>query len=106
MKNEAAVALGKLAHSRQSQAQSESSRRNGKAGGRPRLLANEQHDGSESNAPTCSALDLAIRFHETYERLAPNYGYETRLDTRAFDPTSKNGKVRRSDDAATQGGKR
>ena len=46
-----------------------------------------------SNAPTCSALDLAIRFHETYERLAPNYGYETRLDTRAFDPTSKNGKL-------------
>ena len=36
MKNEAAVALGKLSHSRQSQAQSEASRRNGKAGGRPR----------------------------------------------------------------------
>ena len=36
---------------------------------------------------------LAIRFHETYERLAPAYGYETRLDTRAFDPTSKNGKL-------------
>lgn len=41
----------------------------------------------------CSALDLAIRFHETYERLAPEYGYETRLDTRAFDPASKNGKL-------------
>ena len=41
----------------------------------------------------CSALDLAIRFHETYERLAPQFGYETRLDTRAFDPTSKNGKL-------------
>ena len=36
MKNEAAVALGRLSHSRQSQAQSEASRRNGKAGGRPR----------------------------------------------------------------------
>jgi|APGre2960657404_1045060.scaffolds.fasta_scaffold234457_1 hypothetical protein len=40
-----------------------------------------------------SALDLAIRFHETYERLAPQFGYETRIDTRAFDPTSKNGKL-------------
>lgn len=36
MKNEAAVALGRLSHSRQSEAQSEASRRNGKAGGRPR----------------------------------------------------------------------
>lgn len=44
-------------------------------------------------AMPCSALDLAIRFHETYERLAPEYGYETRLDTRAFDPASKNGKL-------------
>lgn len=42
---------------------------------------------------TCCALDLAIRFHETYERLAPQFGHETRLDTRAFDPTSKNGKL-------------
>jgi len=36
IKNEAAVALGRLSHSRQSKAQSEASRRNGKAGGRPR----------------------------------------------------------------------
>lgn len=35
-KNEAAVALGKMSHSRQSEAQSEASRQNGKAGGRPR----------------------------------------------------------------------
>lgn len=40
-----------------------------------------------------SALDLASRFHETYERLAPQFGYETRLDTRAFDPASKNGEL-------------
>ena len=39
MKNEAAVALGKLSHSRQSQAQSDASRRNGKAGGRPRTTS-------------------------------------------------------------------
>lgn len=30
--------------------------------------------------------ELAILFHDTYERLAPEYGYETRKDTRDFDP--------------------
>lgn len=35
MKNEAAVALGRLSHSRQSDAQSIASRRNGMNGGRP-----------------------------------------------------------------------
>jgi hypothetical protein len=39
------------------------------------------------------ALALAVRFHETYERLAPSFGYETRTDTRTFDPESKNGKL-------------
>lgn len=39
------------------------------------------------------ALRLAIRFHETYERLAPQFGYETRADTRTFDPDSKNGRL-------------
>lgn len=39
------------------------------------------------------ALVLAIRFHETYERLAPSFGYETRTDTKVFDPESKNGKL-------------
>jgi hypothetical protein len=38
-------------------------------------------------------LDFAILFHETYERLAPSFGYETRPDTRAFDPESKNGRL-------------
>jgi len=38
-------------------------------------------------------LALALRFHETYERLAPSFGYETRTDTRAFDPESKNGRL-------------
>lgn len=32
-------------------------------------------------------------FHEIYERLAPDFGYETREDTKAFDPNSKNGKL-------------
>lgn len=36
---------------------------------------------------------LAERFHETYERLAPDFGYETRPETRKFDPESPNGKL-------------
>jgi len=41
-----------------------------------------------------SAVDaLARRFHEAYERLAPSFGYETRKETRAFDPESANGKL-------------
>lgn len=40
-----------------------------------------------------SAEELARRFHDIYERLAPQFGYETRVDTREFDPLSKNGKL-------------
>lgn len=36
---------------------------------------------------------IARRFHESYERLAPSYGYETREDTKEFDPESKNGRL-------------
>ena len=39
------------------------------------------------------ALSLSLLFHETYERLAPNYGYETRIATRQFDPDSPNGRL-------------
>ena len=39
------------------------------------------------------AMVIAKRFHEAYERLAPEYGYETRHDTREFDPKSPNGKL-------------
>jgi uncharacterized protein YjiS (DUF1127 family) len=39
------------------------------------------------------AEKLARKFHDTYERLAPNFGYETRDDTKAFDPTTPNGKL-------------
>lgn len=38
-------------------------------------------------------LELATLFHETYERLAPDFGYETRRETRQFDPDSPNGKL-------------
>lgn len=37
--------------------------------------------------------ELAILFHETYERLAPSFGYETRAETRKFDPSTANGRL-------------
>ncbi len=36
---------------------------------------------------------LAKRFHNYYESLAPTFGYETRTETRRFDPTSKQGEL-------------
>jgi hypothetical protein len=36
---------------------------------------------------------VARAFHEAYERLAPSFGYETRKETRAFDPTTPNGRL-------------
>lgn len=36
---------------------------------------------------------LARQFHEIYERLAPGFGYETRTETRQFDPDSANGRL-------------
>lgn len=42
---------------------------------------------------TKDAQQLARKFHEIYERLAPSFGYETRADTREFDPTTPNGRL-------------
>jgi hypothetical protein len=39
------------------------------------------------------ALRVARAFHEAYERLAPQNGYETRKDTRHFDPNTANGRT-------------
>lgn len=39
------------------------------------------------------AEKLARIFHKTYERLAPQFGYETRQETREFDPESANGRL-------------
>lgn len=39
------------------------------------------------------ALQIAKEFHEIYERLAPNFGDETRKETRQFDPESPNGQL-------------
>jgi hypothetical protein len=36
---------------------------------------------------------LAEFFHDTYESLAPQFGYETRPDTKRFNPDSPNGKL-------------
>ena len=59
----------------------------------------------ETNAPrtiTTTTIDysdmtrdeqIARLFHDTYERLAPKFGYETRTETRQFDPESANGKL-------------
>ena len=37
--------------------------------------------------------ELAKLFHDTYERLAPEFGYATREDTKVFDQNSANGKL-------------
>jgi len=42
---------------------------------------------------TLPPLLLAVRFHETYERLAPGFGYTTRPETRVFDSHSPNGRL-------------
>lgn len=46
-----------------------------------------------SNELADKALALAVLFHDTYERLAPKYGYETRQDTKRFDPVTPNGQL-------------
>lgn len=38
-------------------------------------------------------LEMATLFHETYERLAPSFGFKTRYNTRVFEPVSRNGKL-------------
>jgi len=45
------------------------------------------------NMEMIMAEALARKFHDTYERLAPKFGYKTRKDTRTFDPHSPNGKL-------------
>ena len=38
-------------------------------------------------------LEITKEFHDTYEKLASEYTYETREDTRVFDINSNNGKL-------------
>jgi|SRR3990167_641820 len=39
------------------------------------------------------AYRLARRFHELYELSAPLFGYETKKETKEFDPESANGRL-------------
>ena len=39
------------------------------------------------------AYRLARRFHELFEQTAPIFGYETRKETKEFDPESPNGRL-------------
>lgn len=57
---------------------------------------NTQTQPSPAAIRLAGALDaqqLAVIFHNIYERLAPDFGYETRTETRNFDPTTPNGKL-------------
>jgi len=38
-------------------------------------------------------MELAEKFHSLYEMYAPDYGYETREDTKVFNPKSPNGQL-------------
>jgi hypothetical protein len=49
--------------------------------------------GSPTSPPDAAAVALARKFHDEYERLAPTFGYETREETREFDPDSQNGQL-------------
>lgn len=40
-----------------------------------------------------AAEQLAVLFHDKYEELAPKFGYETRPDTKKFNPKTANGKL-------------
>ena len=39
------------------------------------------------------AFNLAIEFHEAYEAMAPDFGYQTRPETRSFNPSTPNGQL-------------
>lgn len=56
-------------------------------------LSGDSSAGETSPEPPPTAQWLAVQFHETYERLAPKFGYETRRGTRHFDPESPNGRL-------------
>ena len=42
---------------------------------------------------TIEEVELAIKFHDTYEALAPSFGYETREETKQFSTDTPNGKL-------------
>ena len=40
-----------------------------------------------------TGLELAQKFHEVYEELALDFGYETQVETKIFDTKSLNGRL-------------
>lgn len=48
---------------------------------------------AEAERAPASAEEIAHRFHFLYEQTAPEMGYSTRMDTRAWDPKSANGRL-------------
>ena len=54
-------------------------------------MNNTPDSANAARAAHCSAL--AERFHALYEEIAPLYYYETRKETRKWDPESPNGKL-------------
>lgn len=57
------------------------------------VVERDRKECAETTSVAGDALALAIRFHETYERLAPSFGYATRTETRQFDQTTPNGRL-------------
>jgi hypothetical protein len=53
----------------------------------------EQPSGKGLDETLCYASSLARKFHDAYERLAPQFGYETRPDTKVYDPDTPNGRL-------------
>ena len=51
------------------------------------------HDPEHRPITKENAEQLARTFHTLYEKLAPDFGYETRKETREFDPTTPNGRL-------------
>jgi hypothetical protein len=56
------------------------------------------NDGFRAGAATrlpawADSLQVATMFHSLYEQLAPSFGYETKPQTRRFDPESPNGQL-------------
>jgi hypothetical protein len=56
-------------------------------------MSDTPQNGGGVPTPGPGARQLAEMFHERYERMAPYFGYETRSETRQFDPNSQQGRL-------------
>jgi|SRR5690606_9116531 len=59
---------------------------------RASLKKNKDYESSQLEPPV-SGQQLAEQFHKLYEGLAPQFGYETKEETKTFNPESNNGKL-------------